>query len=72
MEAISGIARQVPTNWQPGTADNPDGTLIAGATDVGLWVTKNLADPVPVAFLNRCADLQTIEVRMTRSASAPG
>ena len=29
---------------------NPDATLIAGATDVGLWVTKHLADLSPVAF----------------------
>ena len=39
---------------------NPDATLIAGATDVGLWVTKLLRDlPKPV-FLNGIADLQTI------------
>ncbi len=41
-------------------AANPDGTLIAGATDVGLWVTKQLRDLPRVAFLNRCADLQQI------------
>jgi xanthine dehydrogenase small subunit len=38
-------------------AENPDATLIAGATDVGLWVTKGLQDPAPVAFLNQCEDL---------------
>jgi xanthine dehydrogenase small subunit len=41
-------------------ADNPDGTLIAGATDVGLWVTKGLRELSPVAFLHRCRDLQEI------------
>jgi xanthine dehydrogenase small subunit len=41
-------------------ADNPDATLIAGATDVGLWITKHLRDLAKVAFLNRCADLQHI------------
>ncbi len=41
--------------------DNPDGTLIAGATDVGLWVTKALRTLRPVAFLHRCRDLQKIE-----------
>ena len=41
-------------------ADNPEATLIAGATDVGLWVTKDLRDLAPVAFLNRCADLRGI------------
>jgi xanthine dehydrogenase small subunit len=39
---------------------HPDGTLIAGATDVGLWVTKGLRDLAPIAFLNQCADLRGI------------
>jgi len=43
-------------------AANPDATLIAGATDVGLWVTKQLRDLPKVAFLNRCADLRGIEI----------
>ncbi|MGB0438548.1 MAG: xanthine dehydrogenase small subunit, partial [Paracoccaceae bacterium] len=41
-------------------ARQPDATLIAGATDVGLWVTKGhrvIATPI---FLNRCRDLQQI------------
>lgn len=44
-------------------AAHPDGTLVAGATDVGLWVTKDLRDLGPLAFLGRCRDLQTISVR---------
>src|SRR6056297_4156337 len=40
---------------------HPDATLIAGATDVGLWVTKGLRDLGPVAFLHRARDLQRIE-----------
>ncbi|MDA9207620.1 xanthine dehydrogenase small subunit [Octadecabacter sp.] len=55
--------------WAPETSDaladwyvaNPNGTLIAGATDVGLWVTKHFADLGDVAFLNRCKDLQQID-----------
>ncbi len=43
-------------------AANPDATLIAGATDVGLWVTKQLRDLTKVAFLNRCADMQQIDI----------
>ena len=39
----------------------PDTTLIAGATDVGLWVTKQLRDLQPVAFLHRVRDLARIE-----------
>ena len=39
---------------------NPDGTLIAGATDVGLWVTKQFRPLGDVAFLNACNDLSDI------------
>jgi xanthine dehydrogenase small subunit len=42
---------------------NPDATLIAGATDVGLWVTKGLRDLPSVAFLHRARDLARIEER---------
>ena len=42
--------------------DHPDATLIAGATDVGLWVTKDFRDLGPVAFLHRCADLRGITI----------
>jgi xanthine dehydrogenase small subunit len=41
---------------------HPDGTLIAGATDVGLWVTKQLRDLGDVAFLNRCWDLKRFDI----------
>ena len=41
-------------------AKYPDATLIAGATDVGLWVTKQLRDIGTPIFLNQCADLQGI------------
>ena len=55
---------------QPPSADaladwylaHPHATLIAGATDVGLWVTKQFRDLGPVAFLNRCADLKGISI----------
>ena len=40
---------------------HPNATLVAGATDVGLWVTKELRELEEVAFLNRCRDLQRIE-----------
>ncbi len=43
-------------------AENPDATLVAGATDVGLWVTKQLRDLDPVIFLNRCEDLKQITI----------
>lgn len=43
-------------------ASNPDGTLIAGATDVGLWVTKGLQDIEPVAFLHGCKDMRVVTI----------
>ncbi|GGC20458.1 xanthine dehydrogenase small subunit [Marivita lacus] len=61
--------RQPPSGAAPETLDDlatayaarPDATLIAGATDVGLWVTKSLLDLDDVIFLNRCTELQQIE-----------
>ncbi len=41
--------------------DHPDATLVAGATDVGLWVTKSLANLSPIAFLNHIKDLGDIQ-----------
>lgn len=46
-------------------AANPDGRLIAGATDVGLWVTKGLRDLGPVAFVAGVADLRGVTVTDT-------
>ncbi|MEP1765549.1 MAG: xanthine dehydrogenase small subunit [Sulfitobacter sp.] len=40
---------------------HPDACLIAGATDVGLWITKQFRDFGPIIFLNGCADLQGIQ-----------
>jgi xanthine dehydrogenase small subunit len=60
-----------PPTWvAPGTAAelatwfeaHPDAALVGGATDVGLWVTKQFRTLGPVAFLNRVADLGEIEV----------
>ncbi|MBT9386920.1 xanthine dehydrogenase small subunit [Pseudooceanicola sp. CBS1P-1] len=58
------------TAFQPESADaladwyaaHPNATLIAGATDLGLHVTKALRDLGEVAFLNRCADLKGLTV----------
>ncbi|ETX14830.1 FAD-binding molybdopterin dehydrogenase [Roseivivax halodurans JCM 10272] len=43
-------------------AERPEATLVAGATDVGLWVTKDLRELEELIFLGRCRDLQEIEV----------
>lgn len=42
---------------------HPEGRLIAGATDVGLWVTKGLKDLGPVAFVAGVEDLKGVELR---------
>ena len=63
-------AAQNRTAYDPETSDalaalylaNPQAVLVAGATDVGLWVTKGLRDLDPVIFLNRCRDLAGIEI----------
>ncbi len=65
----TGEADSLPGAFRPTTSDDladwyqqkPEATLIAGATDVGLWVTKQLKDLGPVAFLNAVTDLQQIE-----------
>ncbi|MDH2325704.1 xanthine dehydrogenase small subunit [Cereibacter sp. SYSU M97828] len=45
-------------------AAHPDATLVAGATDVGLWVTKELRSIRPI-FLNGLRDMQQIEMGET-------
>ncbi len=65
----SGRADSPPGAFSPRDSDaladwylqNPDATLIAGATDVGLWVTKQFRNLGPVAFLGGMQDLQHIE-----------
>ncbi|KIN71303.1 xanthine dehydrogenase small subunit [Sulfitobacter guttiformis] len=60
---------QTPAGAAPRSCDalaklyfaNPDATLIAGATDVGLWVTKQLRDIKNPIFLNQCADMRGVK-----------
>ena len=67
--AEGGGADSPPSPCQPRTTDdlaawflqNPEATLIAGATDVGLWVTKGHRTLAPIAFLNGIPDLARIE-----------
>jgi xanthine dehydrogenase small subunit len=44
-------------NWYE---QNPDTTLIAGATDIGLWVTKHFTELGQTAFLNPITELRGI------------
>ncbi|MDY8108016.1 xanthine dehydrogenase small subunit [Fulvimarina sp. 2208YS6-2-32] len=45
-------------------AAHPDATLVAGATDVGLWVTKQHRDLPILIDLSKVQDLQMIEERL--------
>jgi xanthine dehydrogenase small subunit len=42
-------------------AENPDACIVAGGTDVGLWVTKQLRDIAPAVLIGRVAELRRIE-----------
>jgi xanthine dehydrogenase small subunit len=42
-------------------AENPTGTLVSGATDVGLWVTKFMRDIGPMIFIGEVPQLHRIE-----------
>ena len=41
-------------------AENPGGTLVSGATDVGLWVTKFMRDIGPMIYIGEVPGLQGI------------
>ncbi len=68
-EAPAGDITSTDAIFCPASADDlaawyaahPDATLIAGGTDVGLWVTKNLRDLAPVAFLGHARDLAAVQ-----------
>ncbi|MEX0350662.1 MAG: xanthine dehydrogenase small subunit [Paracoccaceae bacterium] len=41
--------------------DHPEATIVAGATDVGLWVTKFLRNIGPAIFIGHLNDLKAVE-----------
>ena len=43
-------------------AGNPGATLIGGATDAGLWVTKALREPAPLCFVGHLPELREVAV----------
>lgn len=64
----------------PGTLDaladvlaaNPSATIVAGSTDVGLWVTKQMRPISGVIFINHLTDLQTITEEETAIVISAG
>ncbi len=43
--------------------DRPDATIVAGSTDVGLWVTKHMTDISPAVFIGHLEELKQISVK---------
>ena len=43
-------------------AKHPDATIVAGSTDVGLWVTKFMREISPAIFTNRLNDFRAVEI----------
>ena len=41
---------------------NPKGTLVGGATDVGLWVTKNLRDFKEICFIGQIEEMSKVNI----------
>jgi xanthine dehydrogenase small subunit len=52
--SVEGLARIL--------AEEPTATIVAGSTDVGLWVTKQMRSLTPVVFINHLSELQAIKV----------
>ncbi len=46
-------------------ADHPDATILAGGTDVGLWVTKQHRELDVVVYTGRVAELRELQVSAT-------
>jgi xanthine dehydrogenase small subunit len=66
---IAALRALRPAYGHPATADelagllltHPETRIVAGATDVGLWVTKQHRDLGPTVFIGDIADLRLIE-----------
>ncbi|HMG47975.1 MAG TPA: xanthine dehydrogenase small subunit [Allosphingosinicella sp.] len=68
-ETVAALRALQPAYGHPASADeladlllaHPETRIVAGATDVGLWVTKGLEDLGPTVFIGDIADLRHIE-----------
>ncbi len=68
-ETVAALRALQPGYGHPTTADEladlllaqPETRIVAGATDVGLWVTKQHRDLGPTVFIGDIADLRQIE-----------
>ncbi|MDB5452580.1 MAG: FAD-binding molybdopterin dehydrogenase [Caulobacteraceae bacterium] len=55
------LAPSTPEAFAEAVAENPDAVILAGGTDVGLWVTKQRRDLPMVISLNAVADFRRID-----------
>ena len=60
LQATNWILPQSLTEFADWYLEHPDATLVAGATDVGLWVTKQFRPLTELAFLAGLEELQQI------------
>jgi xanthine dehydrogenase small subunit len=66
---VAALRALRPAYGHPATSDeladlllaNPETRIVAGATDVGLWVTKQQRDLGPTVFIGDVSDLRQIE-----------
>ncbi len=52
--------------------ESPHATIIAGSTDVGLWVTKFMRDITPIVFIGNVHELQDIAERKDKLVIGAG
>ncbi|WP_162652760.1 xanthine dehydrogenase small subunit [Lentilitoribacter sp. Alg239-R112] len=50
----------------------PNSTIVAGSTDVGLWVTKNMRPITPAIFISNLDELQKINVSASQISIGAG
>lgn len=53
-------------------AEYPSSTIVAGSTDVGLWVTKNMRSISPAIFISNLDELHEIDVSANRISLGAG
>lgn len=53
-------------------AENPKATIVAGSTDVGLWVTKFMRPISPVVFITHLEELKSVELTDTHLTIGAG
>jgi xanthine dehydrogenase small subunit len=52
--------------------ENPNATIVAGSTDVGLWVTKHMRDISPAVFIGNLPELHNISEEKDRLVIGAG